>query len=152
MLLMSASTGWCDKWIVRELQRLGNEEERAGAGLHVQPHQHCLHGGSLRLHLGGDHQARKVDSCFFLYHFSRINEGEVMKCLNRVRPIYSLAGMFLMFTGLYFVLWAKGKEGLPESDDRLESEFDAEKPLLSWFNDVWTSHTHFCVTRLDIRT
>jgi len=30
-----------------------------------------------------------------------------------------------MFTGLYFVLWAKGKE------DGLESEFDAEKPLLS---------------------
>ncbi|AES90900.2 nodulin MtN21/EamA-like transporter family protein [Medicago truncatula] len=39
--------------------------------------------------------------------------------------IGSIAGMFLMFTGLYFVLWAKGKE------DGLESEFDAEKPLLS---------------------
>ncbi|ESW27657.1 hypothetical protein PHAVU_003G221100 [Phaseolus vulgaris] len=37
----------------------------------------------------------------------------------------SLAGMFLMFTGLYFVLWAKGKEG------GLESEYDEEKPLLS---------------------
>ncbi|CAK8562724.1 unnamed protein product [Lathyrus sativus] len=40
--------------------------------------------------------------------------------------IGSIAGMVLMFTGLYFVLWAKGKE------DCLESEFvDAEKPLLS---------------------
>ncbi|XP_024935109.3 WAT1-related protein At5g47470 isoform X1 [Ziziphus jujuba] len=40
----------------------------------------------------------------------------------------SLAGMFLMFTGLYFVLWAKGKEGYGNG---FESEFDAEKPLLS---------------------
>ncbi|XP_004508915.1 WAT1-related protein At5g47470-like [Cicer arietinum] len=39
--------------------------------------------------------------------------------------IGSIVGMFLMFTGLYFVLWAKGKE------DVLDSEFDAEKPLLS---------------------
>lgn len=42
----------------------------------------------------------------------------------------SLAGMCLMFTGLYFFLWAKGKEGFPIGDD-FESEFDAEKPLLS---------------------
>ncbi|GAV85063.1 EamA domain-containing protein [Cephalotus follicularis] len=42
----------------------------------------------------------------------------------------SLAGMFLMFTGLYFVLWAKGKEGFTD-DDSLESEFDAGKPLLT---------------------
>ncbi|KAM5572925.1 WAT1-related protein [Rosa sericea] len=42
----------------------------------------------------------------------------------------SLAGMCLMFTGLYFFLWAKGKEGFPDGDD-LESEFDAVKPLLS---------------------
>ncbi|KAE8055096.1 hypothetical protein FH972_011957 [Carpinus fangiana] len=45
--------------------------------------------------------------------------------------IGSLAGMFLMFTGLYFVLWAKGKEGYYQGDD-FESEFNAEKkPLLS---------------------
>ncbi|KAL2348161.1 hypothetical protein Fmac_002161 [Flemingia macrophylla] len=46
--------------------------------------------------------------------------------------IGSLAGMFLMFTGLYLVLWAKGKEGHPDGDG-LESEFDAERqrPLLS---------------------
>ncbi|PON40661.1 Plant-drug/metabolite exporter [Parasponia andersonii] len=44
----------------------------------------------------------------------------------------SLAGMFLMFTGLYFVLWAKGKEGYNDSAaDGFASEFDAEKPLLS---------------------
>lgn len=42
--------------------------------------------------------------------------------------IGSLAGMFLMFTGLYFVLWAKMKE---DYSDDFESEFDAEKPLLS---------------------
>ncbi|KAJ4835474.1 hypothetical protein Tsubulata_048530 [Turnera subulata] len=41
----------------------------------------------------------------------------------------SLAGMFLMFTGLYFVLWAKGKEGYDV--DALESEFDPTQPLLS---------------------
>lgn len=40
--------------------------------------------------------------------------------------------MFLMFTGLYFVLWAKGKEGLMDGDDGLEDQlFDAKKPLLS---------------------
>ncbi|XP_019156006.1 PREDICTED: WAT1-related protein At5g47470-like [Ipomoea nil] len=38
----------------------------------------------------------------------------------------SLAGMFTMFTGLYFVLWAKGNE---EFD--YQSEYDLEKPLLS---------------------
>ncbi|KAM1145820.1 hypothetical protein ACFX2I_037725 [Malus domestica] len=42
----------------------------------------------------------------------------------------SFAGMCLMFTGLYFFLWAKGKEGYLDVVD-LESEFDAEKPLLS---------------------
>ncbi|KAH1267411.1 hypothetical protein AAZX31_01G195100 [Glycine max] len=44
--------------------------------------------------------------------------------------IGSLEGMFLMFTGLYLVLWAKGKEGHPDGDG-LESECDAETPLLS---------------------
>ncbi|KAF1873749.1 hypothetical protein Lal_00027787 [Lupinus albus] len=42
----------------------------------------------------------------------------------------SLAGMFLMFTGLYLVLWSKGKESYA-NEDCLESEFDVEKPLLS---------------------
>ncbi|KAK4794602.1 hypothetical protein SAY86_012596 [Trapa natans] len=42
--------------------------------------------------------------------------------LGETIKLGSLAGMFLMFTGLYFVLWAKGKEGPPESDDRQESE------------------------------
>lgn len=45
--------------------------------------------------------------------------------------IGSMGGMCLMFTGLYFVLWAKGKEDFAIDIDRLESEFDAEKPLLS---------------------
>lgn len=44
----------------------------------------------------------------------------------------SLAGMFFMFTGLYFVLWAKGKEGYGDNAaNGFVSEFDAEKPLLS---------------------
>lgn len=50
----------------------------------------------------------------------------------------SIAGMFLMFTGLYFFLWAKGKErfsvGNGDGDgdgDAMETEVDEEKPLLS---------------------
>ncbi|OWM88369.1 hypothetical protein CDL15_Pgr003781 [Punica granatum] len=49
--------------------------------------------------------------------------------LGETIKLGSLASMFIMFTGLYFVLWAKGKEGLTESDG-MESEHDAEKPLL----------------------
>ncbi|GAB2274174.1 hypothetical protein Dimus_008942 [Dionaea muscipula] len=41
-----------------------------------------------------------------------------------------LAGMFLMFTGLYFVLWAKGKEGHSPIETTTECVFDEEKPLL----------------------
>ncbi|KAH9777243.1 WAT1-related protein [Citrus sinensis] len=43
--------------------------------------------------------------------------------------IGSLSGMFLMFAGLYYVLWAKGKENY--SNIGSESESDAENPLLS---------------------
>ncbi|KAE8708641.1 RGPR-related, putative isoform 1 [Hibiscus syriacus] len=50
-------------------------------------------------------------------------------------------GMFLMFTGLYFVLWAKGKEVYAVRDG-LVTEFDPEKPLLkldveaeSWYSE-----------------
>ncbi|KAJ7952509.1 WAT1-related protein [Quillaja saponaria] len=53
-----------------------------------------------------------------------------VKTLGDTVNIGSLAGMVLMFTGLYFVLWAKGKEGYPDGDG-YQSEFDAEKPLLS---------------------
>lgn len=35
-----------------------------------------------------------------------------------------------MFSGLYLVLWAKGKEGYADVGDFSESEFDASKPLL----------------------
>ncbi|CAA7044711.1 unnamed protein product [Microthlaspi erraticum] len=50
----------------------------------------------------------------------------------------SFAGMALMFGGLYFVLWAKGKEECREGDEQKENEeesvliteFDIEKPLL----------------------
>ncbi|XWS61997.1 hypothetical protein CRYUN_Cryun07bG0173000 [Craigia yunnanensis] len=50
--------------------------------------------------------------------------------LGETISLGSLAGMFLMFTGLYFVLWAKGKEVYSDGDS-LESEFHPEKPLLS---------------------
>lgn len=50
----------------------------------------------------------------------------------------SVAGMFLMFTGLYFFLWAKRKEDFAirvgdrdKDGDGLESECGIEKPLLS---------------------
>lgn len=43
----------------------------------------------------------------------------------------SLGGMVLMFTGLYFFLWAKGKEGYSINEDDFENEFDVGKPLLS---------------------
>ncbi|GMH09535.1 hypothetical protein Nepgr_011376 [Nepenthes gracilis] len=54
----------------------------------------------------------------------------------------SLGGMFVMFAGLYFVLWAKGKEGYAAAaaaaapapaaaEEGQESEYDIEKPLLS---------------------
>ncbi|KAH6771774.1 Nodulin MtN21 /EamA-like transporter family protein [Perilla frutescens var. frutescens] len=47
----------------------------------------------------------------------------------------SLAGMTVMFTGLYLVLWAKRNEGIVGlsivHDDSLETAFDIEKPLLS---------------------
>ncbi|EEF33443.1 hypothetical protein RCOM_1059880 [Ricinus communis] len=50
--------------------------------------------------------------------------------LGETIRIGSLAGMLLMFTGLYFVLWAKGKEGYLDAV-AMESEFDPKKPLLS---------------------
>ncbi|KAL0331489.1 UNVERIFIED_CONTAM: WAT1-related protein [Sesamum angustifolium] len=48
----------------------------------------------------------------------------------------SLAGMCLMFTGLYFVLWAKREEGLlmsndEDDDNNMQTKYDMEKPLLS---------------------
>lgn len=47
-----------------------------------------------------------------------------------------MAGMLVMFTGLYLVLWAKRNEGntnisMVDVDDSLEIVFDVEKPLLS---------------------
>lgn len=47
-----------------------------------------------------------------------------------------MAGMLVMFTGLYLVLWAKRNESnvdisIVDVDDSLEIAFDIEKPLLS---------------------
>lgn len=50
--------------------------------------------------------------------------------LGQTINVGSLAGMILMFTGLYFVLWAKGKEGYVNGCG-IESAYDAEKPLLN---------------------
>ncbi|KAL1333516.1 hypothetical protein HN51_062350 [Arachis hypogaea] len=41
----------------------------------------------------------------------------------------SYGGMFIMFTGLYFFLWAKGKEEDIEGSGK-QGEYDIEKPLL----------------------
>ncbi|XAR54946.1 hypothetical protein NMG60_11030293 [Bertholletia excelsa] len=47
-------------------------------------------------------------------------------------PVSVLAGMFLVFSGLYFFLWAKGKEGFMVGDgEAKERKWDVEKPLLS---------------------
>ncbi|XP_021901893.1 WAT1-related protein At5g47470-like [Carica papaya] len=51
--------------------------------------------------------------------------------LGEIINLGSLAGMFLMFTGLYLVLWAKAKEDYKDDDDDYGSECDPEKPLLS---------------------
>ncbi|GAB2274175.1 hypothetical protein Dimus_008943 [Dionaea muscipula] len=45
--------------------------------------------------------------------------------------IQSIPGMLLMFTGLYLVLWAKGKEGYNTKSEAVENEKDVEKPLLA---------------------
>lgn len=49
----------------------------------------------------------------------------------------SLAGMLVMFVGLYIFLWAKKKE---DCDSEIagdnERDRDAEKPLLSWNFDL----------------
>ncbi|KAK7406264.1 hypothetical protein VNO78_07887 [Psophocarpus tetragonolobus] len=55
--------------------------------------------------------------------FSVVTVGETVS-------IGCLTGMFLMFIGLYLVLWAKGKEGHADGNG-LESECDEETPLLS---------------------
>ncbi|KAG9141140.1 hypothetical protein Leryth_001648 [Lithospermum erythrorhizon] len=52
--------------------------------------------------------------------------------LGQTMSLGSLAGMFMMFTGFYFVLWAKGKEGFSLNDGTIfDVENDPEKPLLS---------------------
>lgn len=43
----------------------------------------------------------------------------------------SLLGMIIMFTGLYFVLWAKKNEGYISGDNGSTKNPDPEKPLLS---------------------
>ncbi|KAF6141672.1 hypothetical protein GIB67_001224 [Kingdonia uniflora] len=51
--------------------------------------------------------------------------------LGEAITLGSLFGMFLMFTGLYFVLWAKKKEDfLVEDIAKTPKDFDVEKPLL----------------------
>ncbi|KVH91939.1 hypothetical protein Ccrd_006027 [Cynara cardunculus var. scolymus] len=57
----------------------------------------------------------------------------IISCfLGQSIALGSLTGMFIMFTGLYFVLWAKGKEGFLQKDEHaIQSEcHDVEKPLL----------------------
>ncbi|XP_059655179.1 WAT1-related protein At5g47470-like [Cornus florida] len=52
--------------------------------------------------------------------------------LGQYISLGSISGIFLMFTGLYSVLWAKGKEGYSIADEGdFDSEGDVEKPLLN---------------------
>ncbi|XP_010934951.1 WAT1-related protein At5g47470 isoform X2 [Elaeis guineensis] len=54
--------------------------------------------------------------------------------LRQVISLGSLAGIVLMFSGLYMVLWAKNNEGLSlvdAGDDSTQPPGDIEKPLLS---------------------
>ncbi|KAJ0968362.1 hypothetical protein J5N97_025279 [Dioscorea zingiberensis] len=52
--------------------------------------------------------------------------------LRQLIGIGSITGMFLMFAGLYMVLWAKKKEIYDDADDNEKlSVNDVEKPLLS---------------------
>ncbi|RVW50516.1 WAT1-related protein [Vitis vinifera] len=100
--------GWTGRqceWTMCELQWVGNEEKRASSSVHVQP-------------IG--------TVCSVILSVMTLGESI---------SIGSLCGMCLMFTGLYFVLWAKGKEGFqvgetlePEPEPELEN--DVEKPLL----------------------
>ncbi|ERN00740.1 hypothetical protein AMTRI_Chr13g83660 [Amborella trichopoda] len=55
-----------------------------------------------------------------------------MLLLGEALHIGSLGGMFLIFSGLYFVLWAKKKEGyaFDETSFKMEND-DITKPLLS---------------------
>lgn len=63
-----------------------------------------------------------------------VNLSSFLFCLCEI----SFAGMALMFGGLYFVLWAKGKEDYGEEKEKededeesvLRTEFDLQKPLL----------------------
>ena len=71
----------------------------------------------------------------FLHLFSFKRSHFLLSC-NCLCEI-SFAGMALMFGGLYFVFWAKGKEECGEGDEVKEdeeesvrTEFDLEKPLL----------------------
>ncbi|KAL4565650.1 hypothetical protein LXL04_029753 [Taraxacum kok-saghyz] len=56
----------------------------------------------------------------------------ISRFLGHSISIGSLTGMFVMFTGLYFVLWAKGKEGfLQKEENKIQREYcDLEKTLL----------------------
>ncbi|KAL7595034.1 hypothetical protein Lser_V15G30554 [Lactuca serriola] len=56
----------------------------------------------------------------------------ISRFLGHSIAIGSLTGMFVMFTGLYFVLWAKGKEGfLQKEENEIRREYcDVETPLL----------------------
>lgn len=85
-----------------------------------------------------DFSSRVLENTGFSYHamFCTFKTCWLASCKTSQRVFFfdSLLGMFLMFTGLYFVLWGKGKEEISTGDNdnkNLESESDVEKPLLS---------------------
>ena len=90
---------------------------------------------------GREFQPRKVHFCSFshsLYDLLDRKRSHLSSFLFVFLCQISFAGMALMFGGLYFVLWAKGKEDCEEIDEMkqddeeslLRTEFDLQKPLL----------------------
>ena len=112
-----------------ELQWVGNEEKRASSSVHVQPHWNSHLCNPLCFDPRRVHFHWKVHIYIHKWGFAKIllQTQSLALMVNSVRC--SLCGMCLMFTGLYFVLWAKGKEGFAVAEI-LEPENDVDKPLL----------------------
>ncbi|CAH9120029.1 unnamed protein product [Cuscuta europaea] len=124
---------------------MGNEEKRASNGGCFRSGWNCHFHYTLCDHFRRLHYSRKIDGFLPTSKSLRSSPSAASPCAsqpsppltlpphaaavttNFTTPHRSLAGMFLMFTGLYFVLWAKGNEVF----DNYPNEYDVEKPLLS---------------------
>lgn len=125
---------------MHKLQCMGNEEKRASHGVHIQSPWNCHFCYVFCYRLRGIHCYRKVNSIDFFVKKIKQKKNLNLDQQLKIFLSCSLAGMCLMFTGLYFVLWAKRKEGIEgisitddddDDDCSLEPEYDIEKPLLA---------------------